>query len=169
MSIWRHFQISIISHPHYMQIHFPWNILKNENERSIITHLFCKLYIYVILTHYASKKVWKGIIYFLIISIISLYTMIITPLLSILYTASLILMAPPAALPLGATRLNLHSHRRIYIYIYIMTYIYQYCWMGETETNRHLPGLVSCLVEALGADCIRSPQHLLTCKVAWFL
>ena len=30
-----------------------------------------------------------------------------------LYTASLILVAPPAALPRGANRLNLHSHQRI--------------------------------------------------------
>ena len=29
------------------------------------------------------------------------------------YSASLILVAPPVALPRGATRLNLHSHRRI--------------------------------------------------------
>ena len=32
------------------------------------------------------------------------------------YTALLILVAPPAALPHGATRLNLHSHRGINVY-----------------------------------------------------
>ena len=44
----------------------------------------------------------------------SIYIMIITPLYLTLYTASLILVAPPAALPLSATRLNLHSHQRMF-------------------------------------------------------
>ena len=90
----------------YCYTYIIYNIYKQRN------YCLC-LYIYIyIYTHtYTALCEYKGAegIYVLIII---LYIMIITPQYSILYTASLILVAPPAALPLGATRLNLHSHQR---------------------------------------------------------
>ena len=98
---------------------------------------------------YVMYKARKGITYFLM-SII-LYIMISTPLYSVLYTASLTLVAPPAALPLDATRLNLLSHRRFVlpghihwhmflmciVWIHTLTHVLTACLFGHIHSHRY--------------------------------